>query len=113
MLLFALINLLGAANVLAWPCAMWCLPWATRWLPQVGVHGDRARRGRRWGMRAYAAIMGLAGVQCGLLFWGREQAWAGLMAMGLTYTLTVGLASATIAGAVLGYFSGGIARKEP
>jgi hypothetical protein len=57
--------------------------------------------------------MGLAGVQCGLLFWGREQTWAGLMAMGLTYTLTVGLASATIAGAVLGCFLPGIARKEP
>ena len=112
MLLFPLM-LLGVASVLAWPCAMWCLPWATHWLPQVGVRGARARRGRRWGMRAYATMMGLAGVQCALFFWGRKQDWAGLMAMGLMYTLTVGLASATIAGAVLGCFSPGIARKEP
>jgi len=104
MAIFGLLFLVLLANLLAWPVALVMLPVVARWVPWAGITAPGARRGRKWGGLAYAAMLLLAGAQwsAALLVPGMEA----LLGFGVAYTATVGVAAATVAATVTVCFSG-------
>ena len=112
--------LAAMAGLLGWPLALGLLPTAAGWLRWRGLTVERARRGRRWGALGYLGMLALGGLQVAVvriadatLTFERIPPAAFLLVAGLLHTATVGLAAATVAGAVLGCFAGGTKNQEP
>ncbi len=108
MAIFGLLFLVLLANLLAWPVALVMLPVVARWVPWAGITAPGARRGRKWGGLAYAAMLLLAGAQWSVLLLVPRMEPLGF---GVAYTASVGVAAATLAATVVGCFSGGL-KKE-
>ena len=110
---FLAVFVAALAGLLGWPLALGLMPTMAGWLRWAGLDVARARRGRRWGLWGYLAMVGLGAVQVGLFWLGLSlEEWDGgtlavVMMPQVGYTATVGLAAATVVGAVLGCFAGG------
>ena len=117
--LVALPFLAALAGLLGWPLALGLMPTMAGWLRWPGLDVGRARRGRRWGLWGYLAMVGLGAAQVGLFRLGLLlEEWDGeklavVMIPQVGYTATVGLAAATVVGAVLGCFAGGTKSEKP
>lgn len=111
--------LAALAGLLGWPLALGLMPTMAGWLRWPGLDVVHARRGRRWGLWGYLSMVGLVSMQVGLFWLGLSlEEWDGeklaiVMIPMVGYTATVGLAVATVVGAVLGCFAGGTKGENP
>ena len=115
----ALPFLAALAGLMGWPLALVLMPTVAGWLRWPGLDVARARRGRRWGLWGYLAMVGLGAVQVGLFSLGlsleeRDGEKLSVVMIPLVgYTLTVGLAAATAVGTLLGCFAAGSRNEKP
>lgn len=112
MAIFGLLYLVLLANLVVLPVALVMLPWAVRWIPWLEITAAGARRGRSWGVRAYAAMLAFGGVQwaAGLVAGDDVMRW---LIPGIACTATAGVAVATLVAATLGCFAGVTPRNTP